>query len=373
MVNNGHGGGIFCSDCSPTIDKNIISGNTVAGGGAGVWCGDTDSATTITNNIINGNSSATANGGGVFCGIVSATIIGNMITDNITNASGGGIYCFFNYSLTITNNIIAGNTSQSGGAGICCRNHAQSPTITNNTIFGNSSAFMGGGIWCDWAVFATVTNTILWDNNAPTGPEMAIGVPTHPSGITISYSDVKGGKASVHVEYGCSLDWGAGMIDSDPLFVDSMNGDYHITFPSPCKDTGDSAAVKDLFDFEGDPRIAHRTVDMGGDEFNTHLYWTGDATPGGNAALKFIGLPGTTPVQLWLGSGVLNPPWPTKYGDWYLRFPLLADMALGSIPSPDGVLVFPFTFPANTPTPLTLPFQSGIGMELTNLSVMQVE
>ena len=64
---------------------------------------------------------------------------------------------------------------------------------------------------------------------------------------------------------------------------------------------------------------------------------------------------------------------PTIYGDWYLQFPLLASVGLGSIPSPDGVLVFPFTFPANTPTPLSLPFQAGVGMELTNLSVLEVK
>lgn len=112
---------------------------------------------------------------------------------------------------------------------------------------------------------------------------------------------------------------------------------------------------------------------MGADEFNTHLYWSGDATPGGNVVMKSVGIPGTTPVQLWLGSGVLDPPWPTKYGDWHLQFPLLAIIPnLGVIPS-NGVLMLPFTFPVNTPTPLILPFQSGIGMELTNLSMMGVE
>ncbi len=111
---------------------------------------------------------------------------------------------------------------------------------------------------------------------------------------------------------------------------------------------------------------------MGADEFYTHLYWTGDATPGGNVSLKFVGLPGTSPVQLWLGSGVMDPPLPTKYGDWYLQFPLLANMGLGAIPTP-GVYILPFTFPPNTPTPLSLPFQAGIGTELSNLCVLEVE
>ena len=184
---------------------------------------------------------------------------------------------------------------------------------------------------------------------------------------------MKGGKTSVYIESGCTLNWGAGMIDADPLFVDKPNDDFHLTWYSPCKNTGDNSAVTELYDFEGDPRIAYGTVDMGMDEFYTHLYWTGDATPGGSAALKFVGLPGTTPVQLWLGSGIMDPPLPTKYGDWYLQFPLLADVVLGPVPSPDGVLVLPFTFPPDTPTPLSLHFQAGVGMKLTNLSVMAVK
>ena len=162
------------------------------------------------------------------------------------------------------------------------------------------------------------------------------------------------------------------MIDADPLFVDVSLGDCHLTFTSPCRDAGDNSAVTELYDYEGDPRIAYGTVDMGADEFYTHLYWMGDATPGGNMALKFVGLPGTNPVQLWLGSGVMDPPLHTKYGDWYLQFPLLATVGLGTIPS-NGVFQLPFTFPTSTPTPLSLPFQAGVGMELTNLSVMDVK
>ena len=112
---------------------------------------------------------------------------------------------------------------------------------------------------------------------------------------------------------------------------------------------------------------------MGADEFYTHLYWTGDATPGGNVALKFVGIPGTSPVQLWLGSGVMDPPMQTKYGDWHLQFPLLVNLGLGAMPSPDGVMALPFTLPPDTPVPLTLPFQAGIGIELTNLNVMEVK
>ena len=117
---------------------------------------------------------------------------------------------------------------------------------------------------------------------------------------------------------------------------------------------------------------SYASVDIGADEFYTHLYWTGDATSGENVEIKFVGTPGSSPVGLCIGTGVMDPPLPTKYGDWYLQFPLLVQLVLGSIPSPDGVYILPFTFPPDTPTPLSLPFQAGIGTELTNLCVLKV-
>jgi len=162
------------------------------------------------------------------------------------------------------------------------------------------------------------------------------------------------------------------MTTSDPLFVDPANGDFHLTYGSPCRNTGDNTAVNELTDYEGNPRIAQGTVDIGADEFYTHLYYTGDATPGGTIALNFIDTPNTTPVFLWVGSGVLDPPLNSKkHGDWYLQPPLLVDMFLGIIPSSSGVLSFPYTLTPTFPA-IDIPMQAIIGKRLTNLCVMKV-
>jgi len=92
---------------------------------------------------------------------------------------------------------------------------------------------------------------------------------------------------------------GTGNINADPLFVDTgywddngtpanplddfwVEGDYHLTYASPCIDAGDNyASSLPATDFEGDPRIfpgngkgylvgyppQPAIVDMGADEY----------------------------------------------------------------------------------------------------------
>ena len=165
------------------------------------------------------------------------------------------------------------------------------------------------------------------------------------------------------------------MIVSDPLFVDEANGDFHLTFNSPCRGSGDNS-VPGLpdFDFEGDPRIYQGTVDMGADEFYTHLYVTGDKTPGGAIQGKFVGLPGTTPVSLFIGSDVLPSPMNTMWGEYWLQAPWFLFGPLGAIPS-DGVMVLSTTMPGSPPAPYDVPMQALIGLNadsLTNLCVLEV-
>jgi hypothetical protein len=176
--------------------------------------------------------------------MISPTIRNNIIMDNTswdtTKWGGGGIVILDESSPTINNNIIAGNSAVNGG-GIWCFGWS-SPTITNNTIAGNSAVHYGGGIAISDSTLVTITNTILWDNNAPMGSQIAIIESQYSSAVTISYSDVQGGQDSVYVGWGGNtLNWGSGMIDTDPFFEDcGYQLDIH-SYLSPCIDAGDPA------------------------------------------------------------------------------------------------------------------------------------
>ena len=82
------------------------------------------------------------------------------------------------------------------------------------------------------------------------------------------------------INYCCVQGWtgafgGMGNIDTDPLFVNDANGDYHLLQDSPCIDTGDPnyIAEPDETDLDGNPRVLDGdddgipVVDMGAYEF----------------------------------------------------------------------------------------------------------
>lgn len=340
------GGGVFCENTSPRIRNNIIRGNdcaTIYGHGGGISCKDFFS---------------------------SPVIESNRIFDNAAGYYGGGIHCFDTAFAKLSNNIVYGNSAVEGG-GIACYD-AHATEIYNNTITMNAAA-RGGGIYNGWFSSGLVANSILWNNTASPGKEIYIDTFMEPSYLSIDHSNVDGGKASIYVEAGCTLDWGEGMIDADPLFIEASAHDFHLYLDSPCMNTGNSS-IPGLpeEDFEGDPRVAFGVVDMGADEFHIHLYHTGVTSPGGSAKIKITGWSLTAPVVLWVGSGLLDVPLHSTVGDWYLEFPVIFTASLGSIPN-NGVYVFPYLFSPGFPAPWDIPVQALCGYQLTNPDVLHVK
>lgn len=363
------GGGVFCENSAPTILNNIIVLNQANYGG-GISILDSNEID-ITGNIIE-NNYAWLSGGGIGCyTTLFLNLHNNIVSNNEAQSQIGGIEIQA-ADCSMTNNIVANNlASLSNGGGIAAIFWSNIYGV-NNTIVGNSAGFQGGGVSADYESTVTLVNSILWDNTAVYAPGLFV---TNGSTVDISYSDVEGGTGSAYVDGTSTLIWGTGMIELDPLFAAISDGDYHLTWSSPCRDTGyNFPRSLPPEDFEGDPRIAwDGTADMGVDEFYTHLYITGDITPGGEIQGKVVGLPSTSPVGLFIGSGLREPPAPTAYGDFYLLPPRIL-ISLIPIPA-QGILVIPTRIP-NTPAgPYDVPMQTLVGLNsdsLTNLFVLQV-
>ncbi|MHC4946514.1 MAG: right-handed parallel beta-helix repeat-containing protein [Planctomycetota bacterium] len=382
-----YGCGIYLwNGVSPIISANLILDNSGSGWtvyGGGIFISGSASALIDKNVVIRNDLDAEymARGAGIYCMLCTDCVISdNIVKENtaaLCGAWGGGIFCALSDNLLISNNLITGNVATSpffsGGGGLNLERgdslRLVNNTITNNRCYSGSFLGGGGGLSCESASL-TIENSIFWNNESHEGPEISLDDNTR---LLIDNSDVKGGADLVYIGYQSSLEWGANNLDSDPLFVDSAGNDFHLTYSSPCRDTGNNGAVLEFFDFEGDPRIAYGFVDMGADEFYTHLYCTGDFTPSGAIEGKLVGLPGTSPVGLFLGSGVLDPPLPTPWGSFHLQAPWLL-IHLVPIPA-NGVLTLPATIPASPSAPYDLPMQALVGLNpdsLTNLFVLEV-
>jgi hypothetical protein len=268
------------------------------------------------------------------------------------------------------------NTDMAGGGINNLEN--STATIFNCTIVGNTAGDGGGGIACVKSANVSVANTIIWSNSAPVGPDLLVGTALFSATLTISYSDVLGGLPAVKVNTGSTLNWGTGMINAVPGFVDPAAGDYHITATSPCRDGGDSSySGMPGIDFEDNPRIADSAVDIGADEFYERLYQTGIVVPGGGISIKIIGMPGKV-ATLALGAGTQDPPQVTPHGDLHLTLPLAASWNLGQISS-DGTRIINATVPLSWVSGEGYPFQALIGgwgsvdAKLTNLLVLNVK
>ena len=259
-----YGGGIYCaSNSKPWISHCTIKGNQILGGdgfdfgmpgghglGGGIYV-DSDSHAliehcVIVNNVAEGGVGncmippvfdGTATGGGIYGNV---TINKSMIMGNIAAggsgscnwggwAFGGGIYGIG----TITNCMIVGNRAIGGsvdydyggcsyGGGICgpefsfYEEELFGPlevincTISDNVAEGGEpeGTGYGGGIAWDKDPIS-ISNSIIWDNDADNEPEIF-------GSVLVSYSDVQGGYS------------GTGNINTDPCFAGPNEDDYHL-------------------------------------------------------------------------------------------------------------------------------------------------
>ncbi len=207
------GGGIITEFSSPVIRWNYIINNIVTNttgvistGGGGIRCGDGHPH--IYNNVIS-NNQARYGGGVVFNYCSDAILKNNIIAHNSGGQSygGGGIWATGANQLSIVfveNNTIANNHVSGGGA------------------YGGK----GGGIFV-FTVSVRLKNNIIWGNTQTIGNSIAV----FSGSVTSTYSDI---------DYAVP---GAGNINADPLFIDTIN--YLLSPNSPCIDAGDSTAVYD--------------------------------------------------------------------------------------------------------------------------------
>lgn len=270
-------------DSNPTVTDCTFSGNTAYVFGGGMK--NDSSNPMVTDCTFSGNTAA--DGGGMYNYSSTPTVNGCVFSGNTAEGgfAGGGGMCNNSSNLTVSSCLFSGNTARGGTSGGGMYNESSSPTVINCTFSGNrADSSEGGGIYCDDPSGPTITNCILWDNSSPiTHREDFFDSGKPFSLVSYSYIDDIYNVSGVDVGGG-NIDGNPDDPSDDPYFVDPgywdnngtpsnpdddiwVDGDYHLTTYSLCRDAGDNAAVTGTTDLDGNPRVSHLTVDMGAYEF----------------------------------------------------------------------------------------------------------
>ena len=173
-----------------------LDGFTITGGNAGSW------GTTI----INSYSSVWQYGGGIYCCTSSPTLSNLIVKSNSSVSYAAAIYCTSTSNPTFNNTLIYNNSPGQGFA--VMSENTSTPIFNNATIVNNN----GGGLNGNFAL----NNSIVWNNS---GTNNVSGTVTYNSCL------IGGGTVS-----GSSI-----ISNSDPSFVNTSTGDYHLLLSSPAK------------------------------------------------------------------------------------------------------------------------------------------
>ncbi|MHC4692830.1 MAG: S8 family serine peptidase [Planctomycetota bacterium] len=272
-IGGNSGGGMYNINSSPIVEDCEFVAND-AGVGGGMANGESGNARIV--NCLFKDNKASFGGGFYSRDNCNPTVIDCTFENNWADFTGGGLELRGGNSSFTRCRIINNDAGESdwGGSGISAFSGTitfESCTVTGNhsyengggmfvwsaivymencTISDNTADDMGGGIFLfgHLSGSATLRSCILWNENA-----------TEVEGKTISvqYSDIEGGYT------------GTGNINTDPCFVDTAGGDYHLRWVSSCIDTGDPGYVPQPSDkdIDGEPRVMRANrVDMGSDE-----------------------------------------------------------------------------------------------------------
>jgi hypothetical protein len=202
-ITGSNNSGIVASGSSPTIRRNIITGN---------------------------RSNSGDNGAGInFINTRGAIVVYNEFHHNTADTYGRSVHIKGGQDDTVAYNLMRDN---SGYQEIRC--FTSRTVLLNNTLVGPGS---GWGIQCLVGGYVTAINNIVAGQY---GAQYSCYGPDDT--LRVSFGCV----------WDCTIDYqgdgiflGPGNIKADPLFLGATKEDYHLTNSSPCIDAGDSLLPPD--------------------------------------------------------------------------------------------------------------------------------
>jgi hypothetical protein len=266
------GGGILDRGENLVLDSVVVTGNIASvdveggGDGGGLWATETGDGMllTIRDSTFSGNTAGN-DGGGIYIEfglgdtlhIENSTLSGNDAADD-----GGAIaFHFVSGNPELVNSTVSGNTAGDDGGGIYLYNFYEISNlwIRHTTVAGNQAAGAGGGVFA-WSRLVYLENSIIGDNTAAAGNDLATG---NIGLFHVSYSLVESPGTAVIIDKGNNI------FNQDPqLGPLTDNGGptlTHLPAPtSPVINAGDPAFVPPpSTDQRGFARVLNGRIDMG--------------------------------------------------------------------------------------------------------------
>ena len=262
------GGGIYCKLSFPEL-KNLIVQNNISNKGGGFFIENNpdeelNQNLMIENCMIRNNEAESGTqymffykgqGGGVYSSCSNTNIKNVKLYNNVTE-DGGGI-CSGGSNLELFKVEISGNQADAGSAIYSSSSNIDfvKTLITNNIdmsfihndcihIFNTVLRLINCTICNNNSGIAfllmhseiEIINSILWNNE---NQMITFADFWDPNCLSISYTNIENGENTIETNNNGEYEWLEGNIDSDPLFLDPENGDFHLTENSPCIDAGD--------------------------------------------------------------------------------------------------------------------------------------
>jgi hypothetical protein len=151
------GGAIFCYNSNPTIRNCAIKNNTADWYGGAMFC--ESSSPEITNCTITGNLAI--DGGALECWSGTVTMQKCVISNNTVSGNGGAIDCYWQGQAELNNCTVVENSAGSGG-GLHCVDDGKA-TI-QNSIFWSNDAVKGSQIAIESSLFSMSQVTISYSD-----------------------------------------------------------------------------------------------------------------------------------------------------------------------------------------------------------------
>ena len=287
----GQGGGMYNELASPTLIAVRFIGNLayLADGaedprGGGMYNYKSNPRLEdclFANNSAGASAGDGGDGGAIFCGQSSPTLVNCIIRANTARRLGGGMMSWWGGSPTLVNCLFNGNSA--GERSGALDNLEDTIRLTNCTFTGNSAP-SAGGIYNKNGE-PVLVNCIFWGNNDDGGDVESAQI-----------SDANETEPALVIDYSCVQGWsgvlgGTGNIGTNPSFVDADGADNILGTEddnlrpaegSRCIDAGDNLALLPfvITDLDGKPRIIRGVVDMGAYEFEVMVSWYVDVVNG---------------------------------------------------------------------------------------------